>query len=233
MTTTHACAFCGAPAACSVSRCGASAHFCSEEHKAAWRKESPSRRPSFAHDCTRCIFLGTGTVAGQDYDFYTCPAALQGQGEVCCIARWGSDGPQYSSMSTTPMLWDTALSALTQGRSRPSMQHPWMPELLECWRRLREAMRLVDPQAGLRVLEQRIAQPLPGTTPETWSMYALGLVAGVCTRLLELPMPPQFHQELRALGDLALPPAINTDPPTELLTRVRTKLRELLDMKES
>ena len=230
MTTTHACALCGEPAMCSVSRCGAATHFCSEEHKAQWRARDAGRRPAYAHDCDACIFLGTGTVGGVDYDFYTCPRETLG---VCCIARWGSDGPQYASMSCTPALWDSALTAWIQGRPRPSMQHPWMPELLACWRRLRETMRLVDPLADLRALEQRLAQPLPNTSEETWAMYALGLVAGVCTRLLQLPMPPQLHQELRALGDLALPPAINDRPPIDLLTQVRAQLRTLLNPSET
>lgn len=44
-------------------------------------------QPKFTHDCDACTFLGTY----DGIDLYFCP------GEPTIIARYGDDGPEYSS----------------------------------------------------------------------------------------------------------------------------------------
>ncbi len=93
--------------------------------------------PVHKHDCDACTFLGNGKVQGTVYDFYTCPRGLAAELGVNCLARYGDDGPEYYSLSCSRELWDEALAARDAGKDRPSMYHPWMPELLECWRQAR------------------------------------------------------------------------------------------------
>ena len=45
--------------------------------------------PAFEHDCDECVFLGRY----EDHDLYLCP---QG-GMPTVVARWGNDGPEYTS----------------------------------------------------------------------------------------------------------------------------------------
>lgn len=50
----------------------------------------PNTQPVHEHDCERCVFHGTGTGDnGKIVDFYTCGDTV--------LARYGSDGPEYSS----------------------------------------------------------------------------------------------------------------------------------------
>ena len=47
----------------------------------------------FTHDCDRCRFLGTAILMGRTFDYYFCKDIAEGT----IIARYGSDGPEYSS----------------------------------------------------------------------------------------------------------------------------------------
>lgn len=47
-------------------------------------------QPRFEHDCEECTWIGTFV----DHDVYWCP---QG-GRPTVVARYGNDGPQYSSL---------------------------------------------------------------------------------------------------------------------------------------
>lgn len=50
----------------------------------------PNTRPVHEHDCNRCVFHGTRVGNnGRVVDFYTCGDTV--------LARYGSDGPEYSS----------------------------------------------------------------------------------------------------------------------------------------
>lgn len=99
--------------------------------------------PKFEHDCDACVFLGSGNVQDHTYDFYACPRewSVTSSGppgsHMCCIARFGSKGPEYASMTHSVEAWAEALAAFDARGPRPSMYHPWMPALLECWRRYR------------------------------------------------------------------------------------------------
>lgn len=46
-------------------------------------------KPQHTHDCDRCQYLGSEN----DLDFYFCESSILGT----IIARYGSDGPDYSS----------------------------------------------------------------------------------------------------------------------------------------
>lgn len=50
--------------------------------------------PRFAHDCVRCTFLGRFVHGGRDYDLYY---ADHGGLPDTVIARYGDDGPEYTS----------------------------------------------------------------------------------------------------------------------------------------
>ena len=52
-------------------------------------------KPQYQHNCEACVFLGRYTDSDQqrDFDLYVCP---QG-GIPTVIARFGNDGPEYSS----------------------------------------------------------------------------------------------------------------------------------------
>lgn len=71
-------------------------------HNAVELALAPHFVPCFTHDCTACIFLGhynyeAPLVDGSEWttvDLYYCDTAIMGG---TCIARYGSDGPQYSS----------------------------------------------------------------------------------------------------------------------------------------
>jgi len=49
--------------------------------------------PRYAHDCHICTFLGVH----ENYDLYYCP---QGGERPTIIARFGDDGPEYTSGMT-------------------------------------------------------------------------------------------------------------------------------------
>jgi len=52
---------------------------------------SPERlTPRFEHDCDRCVFLG---IEGE-HDLYFC---VQGDGRPTVVARYGDNGPDYTS----------------------------------------------------------------------------------------------------------------------------------------
>jgi hypothetical protein len=76
--------------------------------------------PRFVHDCTRCLFLGRSEQNGIPLDIYFCPRCDDGS----VIARWSSDGPDYSSgpaghyLSRGPqdsILFDAAREVLDRG----------------------------------------------------------------------------------------------------------------------
>lgn len=53
-------------------------------------------KPRFTHDCSKCKYMGTFTDRlGETHDFYYCPDKVLGGSY---IARFGDDGPEYSSM---------------------------------------------------------------------------------------------------------------------------------------
>ena len=76
-------------------------------------KHVNSIKPTWEHDCDRCIFLGTYQMEykevskdftneadiriamAQHWDLYYCPAMGQDGGSV--LARYGHDGPEYTS----------------------------------------------------------------------------------------------------------------------------------------
>ena len=62
--------------------------------------------PKFTHDCDKCKFLGSGKYQGADADFYTCPTF---EGRRTFIARYGDEGPEYSSC---PLFCCVELTAL-------------------------------------------------------------------------------------------------------------------------
>lgn len=99
-------------------------------------------KPLYTHDCDKCLFLGTWRKNPdcdnqQDFDLYVCEA-LTNLPSTNCVARYGSDGPDYASMTLGNGVWDESLAAYVCGEDRPSMHHCWMPELLECWRRWKD-----------------------------------------------------------------------------------------------
>lgn len=52
--------------------------------------------PKYQHDCEKCKYLGTGTcpALGEDeFDFYICTSSIGRS----IIARYGSEGPEYTS----------------------------------------------------------------------------------------------------------------------------------------
>lgn len=49
--------------------------------------------PMFTHDCEQCVFLGHYN----NHDLYYCGHPDVQQGIPTLIARWGNDGPEYSS----------------------------------------------------------------------------------------------------------------------------------------
>lgn len=51
--------------------------------------------PVYDHDCSACVFLGGYRINGARYDVYFCGTQLLGGSTV--VARWGSDGPDYTS----------------------------------------------------------------------------------------------------------------------------------------
>ena len=78
-------------------------------------------QPYFTHDCTRCAFLGQ-TVAYQGegppvaYDLYFC---IQAGGIPTVVARYGDDGPDYTSglgrWIMHPALVEAAMIATERG----------------------------------------------------------------------------------------------------------------------
>lgn len=50
--------------------------------------------PLFAHDCTRCQYLGRYDHKGQSHDLYTCQQEIGGP---TVIARWSDDPADYES----------------------------------------------------------------------------------------------------------------------------------------
>jgi hypothetical protein len=54
-------------------------------------------KPIHDHDCSQCQFLGTVVMAdGRTADWYRHPKTLKGS--VTIVARYSSDGADYSSM---------------------------------------------------------------------------------------------------------------------------------------
>ena len=51
--------------------------------------------PLYEHDCGRCEYLGRYEYDGDNFDLYYC--AHEVGGEPTVIARWSSDGPDYTS----------------------------------------------------------------------------------------------------------------------------------------
>lgn len=51
--------------------------------------------PTYEHDCDDCRFLGAHKVDGQTLDLYVCEDGFMGNS---LIARFGSEGPEYSSL---------------------------------------------------------------------------------------------------------------------------------------
>lgn len=98
-------------------------------------------KPLYTHDCEHCVFLGTWVrevegLLNQTFDLYVCPRGTLGTN---CIARWGNDGPEYSSMTMENPLWRSSLAHINGPRR--SMYECYIPELCEAWRRWAERER--------------------------------------------------------------------------------------------
>lgn len=72
-----------------------------------------TEQPKHKHDCDRCEFLGRYEYEGQTYDLYTCEQLIGGR---TVIARYGDDGPEYTSGMTIAK----ALAAEAEAK-------PWQP----------------------------------------------------------------------------------------------------------
>lgn len=90
-------------------------------------------KPKFQHDCDSCIFLGTITSEGEDYDIWTCPSSNK-NGYAIVIARFGDDGPEYASTTTRVSHWEESAEHLDRGWARPSEYHVWTEVLVEGWK---------------------------------------------------------------------------------------------------
>jgi len=87
-----------------------------------------SEVPYHSHDCEACAFLGSVEMApGKWIDYYTCP---NGPGRTY-IARFGSEGPDYTSMNAM------MLSDLDMIPADPLLAMLWL-----LWSRDDAAMRL-------------------------------------------------------------------------------------------
>jgi hypothetical protein len=74
--------------------------------------------PTYIHDCTECKFLGTVTIHDRVADLYYCnPSNQELSGTL--IARYGDEGPNYSSgigfAMTSPVLALAAVRAIVLG----------------------------------------------------------------------------------------------------------------------
>lgn len=49
------------------------------------------RKERYTHDCSKCIDLGPYEYQDHSYDLYYC------SNEPTILARWGNEGPDYSS----------------------------------------------------------------------------------------------------------------------------------------
>jgi hypothetical protein len=63
-----------------------------ENHPLMKELERQGQVPQFEHDCEACLFLGR-LHDQRRYDLYYC----QGGGEPNVLARWSSNGPDYTS----------------------------------------------------------------------------------------------------------------------------------------
>lgn len=59
-------------------------------------------KPQYTHDCVQCVFLGTLAKnpeydLEEQYDLYYCPCSDDPTEASTVIARWSSDGPDYTS----------------------------------------------------------------------------------------------------------------------------------------
>lgn len=91
-------------------------------------------KPQFIHDCDQCVFLGQykhplkdGTL--EPVDLYFCPAALGGP---TVIARYGNEGPEYSSgisfgLREGHVLREALIRAL---KKSPEIRHSILDNLL-------------------------------------------------------------------------------------------------------
>ncbi len=62
----------------------------------SWRSEVT--QPQYIHDCGRCIFLGAyRDLSGVEYDLYVCKRSFSVSGSGTIIARFGNEGPHYTS----------------------------------------------------------------------------------------------------------------------------------------
>jgi hypothetical protein len=74
-------------------------------------KHLDTLRPRFTHDCSACRFIRQDG----EYDVYWCRSGFQG-GSV--IARMGSDGPNYSSIPVSTVLYSECDSATAKVHRR-------------------------------------------------------------------------------------------------------------------
>lgn len=74
-------------------------------------------KPTYIHDCRKCVFLGNYTHEGTLYDLYVCSHKDMEIDTV--IARCGNDGPDYASgiyfRKTLPYLKEAYERAITKG----------------------------------------------------------------------------------------------------------------------
>lgn len=50
--------------------------------------------PSYTHDCSQCVYIGSGTYRDALHDWYKCPTTGEGW---TLVARYGNEAPQYTS----------------------------------------------------------------------------------------------------------------------------------------
>ena len=59
-----------------------------------------NHKPIFKHDCNQCVFLANFIDTQNKYDLYFCK---QGGILPTVIARYGNDGPEYTSGLNIPL----------------------------------------------------------------------------------------------------------------------------------
>ena len=82
--------------------------------------------PRHTHDCDECTFLGPWSGGGVDYDLYFC---LQADNKPTVIARYGDDGPAYTSGLT--FAWEGAAPSLVEAYRR-AVARGLMTERVKC-----------------------------------------------------------------------------------------------------
>lgn len=75
----------------------------------------PDERPLYDHDCSKCVFLGTGEHGSRVYDLYFCE---QGHLVPTVIARASSDPHDYTSGFVLAFVDPVLREALERARKK-------------------------------------------------------------------------------------------------------------------